>query len=199
MPGQIQKHVVVLTALAAVWIFLGGEAMAMRIESPAFQDKGKIPVQYTCDGAGRSGGDRPLGQPVPGDWPGADLSPPLTWSDPPPGTQSFALISDDPDAPIGTWVHWVVYGLPAGSRELREGIPKTETLADGTQQGITDFGRPGYNGPCPPAGKPHRYFFKLFALDTALALPPKMTKTDLLVAMNGHILAQAELVGTYQR
>lgn len=179
MPGQIQRHVVVLTTLAAVWLFLGGEAMAMRIESPAFQSQGKIPVQYTCDGA--------------------DLSPPLVWSDPPPGTQSFALISDDPDTPIGTWVHWVVYGLPAGSRGLQEGIPKTETLPDGTQQGITDFGRSGYGGPCPPAGKPHRYFFKLFALDTALALSPKMTKTDLLMAMNGHILAQTELVGFYER
>lgn len=179
MFGQIRRYGFVLTTLAFVWFFSGGEAMAFKIESAAFQEKSSIPRKYTCDGE--------------------DLSPPLAWSEAPAGTQSFVLISDDPDAPVGTWVHWVVYGLPAESRELEEGIPKVETLANGTQQGITDFGRPGYGGPCPPAGKPHRYFFKLFALDTALLLPPKMTKTDLLMAVNGHILAQTELVGIYER
>lgn len=153
--------------------------MAFRIESSAFQPKEKIPVKYTCDGE--------------------DLSPPLAWFEPPPGTNSFALISDDPDAPVGTWVHWVLYNLPMDTRELEEGLPKSETLPNGALQGLTDFRTPGYGGPCPPAGKPHRYFFKLYALDTPLALAPKSTKADLLVAMNGHVLAQAELVGTYQR
>jgi len=158
--------------------------MAFRIESPAFSARGgqvtqTIPQQYTCDGA--------------------DLSPPLAWSDVPDGTQSFALISDDPDAPMGTWVHWVAYNIPADSTGFPEGMAKTETLPDGTRQGITDFRAVGYGGPCPPPGKPHRYFFKLYALSTVLNLPPKATKADLLVAMNGHVLAQAELVGTYGR
>jgi len=160
-------------------ILFGGEAMAFRIESKAFQPKEKIPTQYTCDGE--------------------DLSPPLSWNDPPQGTKSFALISDDPDAPVGTWVHWVVYHIPADVRELTEGLPKTDTLENGSVQGMTDFRRVGYGGPCPPPGKPHRYFFKLFALDTALSLPAKAKKADLLSAMNGHILAQAELIGLYQR
>lgn len=153
--------------------------MAFRIESTAFPPKSKIPQKYTCDGD--------------------DLSPPLAWKDAPAGTKSFALISDDPDAPAGTWVHWVIYNIPPGAEELKEGIPKTETVEGGGVQGVTDFRRVGYGGPCPPPGNPHRYFFKLYALDTLLALSSKATKADLLVAMNGHILAQAELVGIYQR
>ena len=154
--------------------------MAFEIQSPAFEAQGKIPTKYTCDGQ--------------------DLSPPLRWTDPPAGTQSLALISDDPDAPMGTWVHWVVYNLPAKTRELQEGIPKTESLANGANQGVTDFQRVGYGGPCPPPGKPHRYFFKLYAL----GIPPqlslkKATKAALLQAMEGHILAQTELQGIYQR
>jgi len=153
--------------------------MAFRIESPAFQTNGKIPQKYTCDGT--------------------DVSPPLVWSGAPEGTKSFALICDDPDAPVGTWVHWVIYDLPPDRRELPEAVPKTERLANGAKQGMTDFRRVGYGGPCPPPGKPHRYFFKLYALDTPLDLPPKATKADLLMAVNGHVLAQAELVGLYQR
>jgi len=160
-------------------ILFGGEAMALRIESPAFQAKEKIPQKHTCDGM--------------------DLSPPLLWSGAPAGTKSFALISDDPDAPMGTWVHWVIYDIPPESQGLPESVPKTGRLADGARQGVTDFRQVGYGGPCPPPGKPHRYFFKLYALDTVLDLPPKATKADLLVAMNGHVLAQAELVGLYQR
>lgn len=163
--------------------------MAFQVESPAFSAKGgpasggkpseSIPMKYTCDGE--------------------DVSPSLLWTDPPKGTKSFALIFDDPDASVGTWVHWVVYDLPPDSRELQEGIPKTERLANGAKQGMTDFRRVGYGGPCPPPGKPHRYFFKLYALDTPLDLPPQATKADLLMAMNGHVLAQAELGGLYQR
>lgn len=153
--------------------------MAFRIESPAFKSKEEMPKKYTCDGE--------------------DVSPPLVWTDPPQGTQSFALISDDPDAPVGAWVHWVLYGLPAETRELQEGLPKAEVLPNGATQGMTDFRRVGYGGPCPPKGKPHHYFFKLYALDMALTLGPKASKTDLLVAMNNHVLAHAQLVGLYQR
>lgn len=167
------------TALLVVWLFLGGEAMAFQIQSPVFEAQEMIPVKYTCDGE--------------------NVSPPLLWLEPPTGTQSYALISDDPDAPMGTWVHWVVYNLPAESTGLDEGIPKTERLPNGALQGMTDFRRVGYGGPCPPSGSPHRYFFKLYAVDTVFNLPPRVTKTDLLVAMNGHILAQAELVGLYER
>lgn len=169
-----------LSYCLALTIFLfGGEAMAFRIESPAFQDQGKIPQKYTCDGA--------------------DLSPPLIWKDPPENTKSFALISDDPDALVGHWVHWVAYNLPAEMNQLPEGVAKAETLSDGTRQGMTDFRRVGYGGPCPPPGKPHRYFFKLYALNTTLDLPPQAGKADLLMAFNGHVLAQAELAGLYQR
>lgn len=165
--------------LSVYFLLFGGEAMAFRIESPAFRAQGKIPKKYTCDGT--------------------DVSPPLAWKEAPQGAKSFALISDDPDAPVGAWVHWVIYDIPSNAQELQEGVPKTERLSNSAKQGMTDFRRVGYGGPCPPAGKPHRYFFKLYALDTPLDLPPKATKADLLMAMNGHVLAQAELVGLYQR
>lgn len=164
--------------LFSLFLF-GGEAMALRIESPAFQAQGKIPQKYTCDGA--------------------DVSPPLAWSGVTEGTKSLVLISDDPDAPMGTWVHWVLYNLPPEPHELQEGVPKTETIPNGAKQGITDFRRVGYGGPCPPPGPAHRYFFKLYALDTVLTLPPKASKADVLLAMNGHELAHVELMGTYQR
>jgi hypothetical protein len=108
------------------------------------------------------------------------------------------LISDDPDAPMGTWVHWVIWNIPSAARALEEGVPKSETLSNGAQQGMTDFRRVGYGGPCPPSGT-HRYYFKLYALDTLLQLSSKAKKADLLAAMNGHILAQAEWMGRYQR
>lgn len=163
----------------ATLVGAGGEAMAFEITSDAFQEQGNIPKKFTCDGA--------------------DLSPALKWTEPPGGSQGFALISDDPDAPMGTWVHWVIYDIPGNARGLAEGIPKQETLPDGTKQGITDFGRVGYGGPCPPPGKPHRYFFKLYALDTKLNLPPRKKKDDLLKAIKGHVLAEAELIGLYKR
>jgi Raf kinase inhibitor-like YbhB/YbcL family protein len=141
------------------------------------------------------------GQPIPlrhtGD--GVNTSPPLAWSGVPAEARSLALICDDPDAPKKTWVHWVVYGLPPTALMLAEGMPTTPTLPDGGKQGTTDFGTVGYGGPAPPKGKLHRYFFKLFALDAEVNLPPGLTKADLLAAMNGRILAAAELVGTYQR
>ena len=159
--------------------FFGGEAAAFQIVCPAFQEKKAIPQKYTCDGS--------------------DASPPLVWSHPPEGTQSFALIADDPEAPSGVWVHWLVYDISVATTSLEEGLAKSEVLPNGAKQGMTDFRRVGYGGPCPPTGKPHPYFFKLYALDSVLNLPPKATKADLLVAMTGHVLAQADLVGTYEK
>lgn len=153
--------------------------MALKLESPAFSPGGDIPRQYTCDGP--------------------DLSPPLRWSDPPADTQSLALICDDPDAPARTWVHWVLYRIPPSARELPEGVPKEEELADGSRQGRNDFRKIGYGGPCPPRGPKHRYYFRLYALDVVPDLPAGATKAQLLEAMEGHILAQGELMGRYGR
>ncbi len=152
--------------------------MGLGLSSAAFRPGGAIPEAYTCEGR--------------------DISPPLAWGEPPAGTKSFALISDDPDAPMGTWVHWVLYNLPPQARQLPEAFPTSSELADGTRQGTTDFGRTGYGGPCPPSGT-HRYFFKLYALDAALDLAPGAGKADLERAMAGHIIAQAELMGTYRK
>jgi len=150
----------------------------MEINSPAFAHGAPIPREHTCDGK--------------------DVSPPLSFAAPPPGTLSLALIADDPDAPMGTWVHWVAWNIPAGSRSLPANLPGKDTLPDGTRQGINDFRRPGYGGPCPPSGT-HRYYFRLYALDTSLDLPATTTRGDLDKAMRGHVLAQAELLGTYGR
>jgi len=153
--------------------------MALELTSSAFRDGEPIPKQFTGDGL--------------------DVSPPLQWSDPPAGTKSFALINDDPDAPRGTWVHWVLFNLPAEARGLSQGVPKTATLENGAKQGTTDFGAVGYGGPAPPAGKPHRYFFKLYALDTLLDLPAGAIKAQVEAAMKGHILAESHWMGTYKR
>ena len=165
--------------LAFLTCATGGSAMAFELRSPALSPGGEIPVNYTCDGA--------------------DLSPPLRWSDPPEKTKSFALIADDPDAPGGTWVHWVLYGVPGTLHELPEGVPPQETVAGIGTQGLNDFPRLGYGGPCPPRGPAHRYFFKLYSLDAELTLPPRKTKADLLKAIEGHVLGQAELMGRYKR
>jgi hypothetical protein len=133
---------------------------------------------------------------------GEDASPALKWEGAPAGTKSSALIADDPDAPGGTWVHWVAYAIPATMTELPEGVAKTDVVAAlaGFKQGVTSFGRVGYGGPCPPRGHGvHHYHFRLYALDTALNLAPGVKRHQLDAAMKGHILAQAELVGTYQR
>jgi len=152
--------------------------MEIKITSSAFEDGGLIPAKYTCDGS--------------------DVSVPLQWDAVPEGTKSIALICDDPDAPMGTWVHWVIFGLPAETRELAENLPSDATLANGAKQGITDFGRTGYGGPCPPSGT-HRYFFRIYALDTAVDLTSNAKKHDLLEAMEGHILGQGRLIGKYKR
>jgi hypothetical protein len=157
--------------------------MALTITSSAFAPNAAIPAKYTCEGD--------------------DVSPALSWTGVPAGAKSLALIMDDPDAPPGTWVHWVLYDLPASATGLPEGVPKKDTLDGGAIQGacwgVNSFSRVGYYGPCPPPGGPHRYFFKLYALDKALGLAPRATKPDLLNAMKGHILAEAELIGTYRR
>jgi Raf kinase inhibitor-like YbhB/YbcL family protein len=128
-----------------------------------------------------------------------DVSPPLEWTDPPEGTASFALICDDPDAPRGTWVHWVLFNLPAELRRLDEGVPSRGTLEDGARQGRNDYGSIGYGGPQPPPGPAHRYFFKLYALDAMLNLPAGATKNQVETEMKGHILGRGQLIGKYQR
>jgi Raf kinase inhibitor-like YbhB/YbcL family protein len=153
--------------------------VSFQIVSPAFSAGGTIPKKFTCDGP--------------------DDSPRLTWTDPPAKTQSLALIMDDPDAPVGTWVHWVIYDLPPNARELTESVAKQEQLPSGARQGRNDFGKIGYGGPCPPPGNAHRYFFKLYALDVKLGLNAGARKSDVERAMEAHILAQAELVGRYGR
>ena len=155
--------------------------MALILTSGAFAAGGAIPAKYTCDGS--------------------DVSPALVWSAAPAGTVAFALIADDPDAPAGTWVHWVLFNLPGNLTALPEDVAKTDQLAalGGALQGRNDFRRIGYGGPCPPAGRPHRYFFKLYALDAALPLKAGATKQDVERAMRGHVLGEASLMGSYAR
>jgi Raf kinase inhibitor-like YbhB/YbcL family protein len=153
--------------------------VTLGLQSPAFSDGFLIPVEYTADGA--------------------NVSPPLRWADPPEGTRSFALVCDDPDAPRGTWVHWVIYNIPADARELPPDVRPEFTLPNGARQGMNDFGRIGYGGPSPPPGPAHRYFFKLYALDAPLGLAPGATKEQLLEAMRGRQLAEGRLIGVYGR
>ena len=147
------------------------------VTSSAFQQGAAIPARYTCDGD--------------------NVSPPIAWTAVPEGTQSIAVISDDPDAG-GTWVHWVLYGIPPETTRLGEDVPARDTLDDGSSHGASDFRRRSYGGPCPPSGT-HRYFFKVYALDTEVDLAPGATKATLLETMEGHVLASGELMGTYQR
>ena len=157
----------------------GSFAMALELKSAAFPPGGDIPKQHTCDGV--------------------DSSPPLEWTAAPAGTKALALLCEDPDAPSGLWVHWVVWGIAPTTGALPEGVKPGATLAGGSRQGRNDFGKLGHNGPCPPPGKPHRYFFRLYALDVVPELEPGATRQQLLDAMQGHILGQAELMGRYGR
>lgn len=152
--------------------------MALKAASSAFEHNGMIPSQYTADGK--------------------DISPPISWEGLPEGTQSIALICDDPDAPMGTWVHWLVWNIPPAMTGLAECFPTDAQLDSGICQGTTDFGQTGYGGPAPPSGT-HRYFFKIYALDAMLNLPAGADKRQLEKAMAGHILAKGELVGKYAR
>lgn len=153
--------------------------MAFAISSASFQNGGAIPKKFTCDGA--------------------DVSPELSWTNFPAGAQSFALIADDPDAPVGTWTHWVLFDVPTKTASLPEGVPKVDEIPGGGRQGRNDFRKIGYGGPCPPPGKPHRYFFKLYALDKTLDLNPGSSKQEVEQAMQNHILGKTELMGTYRR
>ncbi len=152
--------------------------MELKLSSPAFEDGDNIPRKYTCDGD--------------------NISPPLTWSNVPQGTETLAIIFDDPDAPSKTWVHWVLYNIPGDEQKLDEQIPPSEILANGTVHGTNDFGKRAYRGPCPPMG-PHRYIIKLYALDAELNLGPGATKEELLNTMKGHIIGKAQLTGIYKR
>jgi len=152
----------------------------MRLSSTAFDEGGMLPPRFTCDGQG--------------------VSPPLNWKEVPDGTQGFALICEDPNAPSGVFTHWLLYNLTSGSRELGEGIPKDEVLSIGARQGTNSFGDVGYGGACPPQGDgEHRYIFKLHALDTDLAVEPGASREELLTAMRDHVLADTQLTGKYKR
>jgi Raf kinase inhibitor-like YbhB/YbcL family protein len=150
----------------------------MILKSRVFSEGGMIPAQYTCDGE--------------------DLSPHLSWSGAPEGTRSFAVICEDPDAPAGTWVHWVLYDLPPAATELPDQVAPEGSPSVGGSQGTNDFKRIGYGGPCPPGGT-HRYFFRLYALDRMTGLPPGATRKQAVQAMEGHVLAEARLMGRYRR
>ena len=165
-------------SLAQIETKLGGEKMDIKLTSTAFKEGELIPKKYTCD-------DK-------------NVSPPLGWSGIPIATQSIALICDDPDAPMGTWVHWVIFNIPASVKKLNENIPLNKVFEDGTVQGNNDFRKIGYGGPCPPGGT-HRYFFKIYALSKRIELPPGATKDELIREMEGHILAEGELMGKYSR
>jgi Raf kinase inhibitor-like YbhB/YbcL family protein len=186
-PPKVKSRKVMLALVAALLAIgilpsraqKGGRAMSFKISTTAFEPGATIPKKHTCDGP--------------------DLSPALEWDGAPENTKSFSLIVDDPDAPVGTWVHWVLYDLPGDVRKLSEGVAKDEQLASGAKQGRNDFRRIGYGGPCPPHGPAHRYFFKLYALDTKLNLKAGASKADLEKAMAGHVLSQATLMGMYQR
>jgi Raf kinase inhibitor-like YbhB/YbcL family protein len=156
----------------------GEKTMELEVKSSIFNEGGMIPEKYTCDGS--------------------NVSPPLSWSGVPEGTQSLALISDDPDAPVGIWVHWVIFNIPPDVKELGENIPPDKFLPNGSRQGNNDFKKIGYGGPCPPRGT-HRYYFKLYALDKKLDLDAGATKKELLQAMEGHILDESQLMGKYSR
>ncbi len=175
-----------LNLCAAASIFLaanvalpGKDPAKLELSTTAFRPGGAIPAQFTCSGE--------------------NISPALSWSQPPAGTRSFTLIVDDPDAPAGTWVHWVVYDLPASARELPQHVAPGERISGSGEQGVNDFSERDYGGPCPPPGKPHRYFFRLYALDVSLNLQSPARRQEVDLAMKGHILAQAELMGTFKR
>src|SRR5262249_3509888 len=152
---------------------------SIHLSSGAFPDGSAIPAEYTCDGK--------------------NISPSLKWTDVPGGTKSLVLICDDPDAPSGTWTHWVLFDIPANVSELPEGISATEQVLEKAKHGINDFNKVGYGGPCPPPGNAHHYHFKLYALDGELNLNPRAAKDRVMSAMKGHILAEGQLIGTYKK
>jgi len=189
LPFQLGfRHILVMDPIAFIIITAIGVLMpkapsgpAIKLSSSAFSDGGKIPTKYTCDGD--------------------DVSPPLSIENAILGAKSLALIVDDPDAPGGVFVHWVVWNIPSNTTSIPENVPYTEVVGslDGAKQGVNDFGKLGYRGPCPPSGPPHRYIFKLYALGTMLGLGAGASKAELEDAMNGHILDETTLTGKYGR
>ncbi len=174
-----QKIIVTILVLSLAGTAGCGSTDSLDLKSPAFEHGGTIPTIHSGDGE--------------------NVSPELNWSDPPDGTVSFALVCEDPDAPSGTFIHWVIYNIPGTARTLATGVSDSLELTDGTRQGRNDFKSIGYLGPYPPPGKPHRYFFVLYALDTMLELAPGATRSDLEGAMEDHILAEGRLMGKYSR
>lgn len=169
-----------LYGLLFIISFNEGDKKEIIIESPAFKYGEFIPVKYTCEGK--------------------DISPPLAWKNIPEGTKGVVLICDDPDAPGGTWVHWVIYNIPPDLKELKEGIPPEKELRNGIMQGRNSWDRIGYGGPCPPPGHGvHRYFFKIYAIDKVLEFSPGMTKEEILKIIKGHIIAEGKLMGKFKR
>ncbi len=173
------KKIYIVLFFLVLFSIYGGEAMALTISSSAFKEGNFIPEKYTCKGR--------------------DISVPLTLKSIPKDVKSFALICDDPDAPFGTWVHWVIYDIPADVTEIKEGVPTDKVLPDGSKQGINDFGKIGYGGPCPPPGNAHRYVFKIYALDVVLNIEPGLTKALLLKKMEGHIIEESKTTGKFKR
>lgn len=174
---------IVVVASVGVCLVAATGGTVMQLTTTAFEPGGSIPARFTCEGD--------------------DVSPALSWSGAPEATASFVLIMDDPDAPPGTWVHWVLFNLPGHLTAIDEGVPETEKLGNGAVHGgcwgVQSFSRIGYYGPCPPPGKPHRYSFRLYALDATLDLAPRASKFEVMKAAEGHVLAEAELLGRYGR
>ncbi len=186
MPSFFMKVFILLLSSTLHTLILGGmsselhaQAGTLRLTSAAFQDQGTIPTKYTCDGQ--------------------DISPALSWTGAPNETKSFTLIMDDPDARPNTWVHWVIYDLPASAHGLPENVPKKEELASGARNGVNGEPKIGYEGPCPPPGPEHLYHFRLYALGARLGLKPGATKFELERAMKGRVLGEAQLRGRYGR
>lgn len=186
----IRKRLVLILVVWAVFVITlgacGGETapqkeveMTISLNSTAFKEGERIPVKYTCDGQ--------------------NISPPLAWDDLPQNAQTCSLIVDDPDAPGGVFTHWILFNIPRNVRELTEGVPVHERLQNGALQGKNDFGKIGYGGPCPPRGTAHRYRFIIYALDKSLDIKPGASKKQLIEAMQGHTIAQGQLIGIYQR
>ena len=180
----LMHRIILVASLFGFFVAAGLAADVTRLElqSSAFALNSRIPMPYVCTDVG-----------------GAEKSPPLAWRGAPAGTKTFALVVRDPDAPGGSFVHWVVYNLPANTTKLDADVPKTDTIAGSGNQGVNGFGNIGYQGPCPPPGQPHHYHFHLYALDTKLELKPGATADDVEQAAKGHALADADLVGIFER
>lgn len=175
----IGKFILRVKIFALVFVFCVNMAYALDLKSSVFSNEAYIPDKYTCKGG--------------------NVSPPLEWNEVPGETESLALVMEDPDAPSGTWDHWVIYNIPANVNELEEGIPKEEELHNGIKQGLNDFGKIGYGGPCPPPGKAHRYIFKLYALNEKMDIPAGLNKENLIKKIREHIIGESKLTGLYKR